>query len=70
MVRLFVVYLGEPVAVKNRPVEGLVLINVGEVFESDHVNVFICPPSLFITNQPGKRLKTNNLIIKMAILLF
>lgn len=45
-------YLGEPVTVENRPVESLLLINVGEVFESDHVNVFICPPSLFITYKP------------------
>lgn len=46
---LFLVYLGEPVAVQDRPVEGFILINVGEMFESDHVNVFVCPPSLLIT---------------------
>lgn len=49
------VYLGEPVAVEDRPVESLLFFNVGEVFESNHVNVIICPPSLFIINQPEEK---------------
>lgn len=68
MINLFLVYLGEPVAVEDRPVESFLLINVGEVFESNHVDVFICPPSLFITYQPGKRVKTNHIITEIAIL--
>ena len=55
MVNLLRVYLGEPVAVEDRPVESLLLVDVREVFESNHVNVFICPSSFFITNQPGKK---------------
>lgn len=69
MVNLFLVYLGEPVAVENRPVETLLLINVGKVFESNHVNVFICPSSLFVINQPGKRWKTSNIITNIIIIL-
>lgn len=47
--------LGEPVAVEDGPVESLVLVDVGEVFQCNHVDVFICPPSLIVTNQPGKK---------------
>lgn len=47
-------YLGQPVAVEDRPVESLILVNVGEVFQSDHVNVFVRPSSLLITDQPEK----------------
>lgn len=66
MVNLFLVYLGEPVAVEDRPVESLLLINVGEVFESNHVDVFICPPSLFITNQPVNGFKMTTLPPKLS----
>lgn len=52
---MFLVYLREPVAVEDRPIESLLFVNVGKVFESNHVDVFICPPSLFITYQPGKK---------------
>lgn len=62
MFNLFLIYLGEPVAVEDGPVESLIFINVGEVFESNYVDVFICPPSLFITNQPGKQFKINYII--------
>ena len=61
MLKPFQVYLGEPIAVEDRPVESLLLINVGEVFESNHVDVFICPSSLFIINEPGKRLTMSQL---------
>lgn len=52
MFDMLLVYLGQPVAVEDRSVESLLLIDVGEVFKSNHVDVFICPPSLFIPNQP------------------
>lgn len=68
LVNLFLVYLGKPVAVEDRPIESLLLINVGEVFESNHVDVFICPPSLFITNQPGERFQMNHIITKIIII--
>lgn len=69
MISLLLVYLGEPVAVENRPVETLLLIDVREVFESNHVNVFICPSSFFITNQPGKKRKTNLIVTTFKSLL-
>lgn len=62
MFNLFLIYLGEPVAVEDGPVESLIFINVGEVFESNYVDVFICPPSFFITNQPEKQFKINYII--------
>lgn len=49
---MFPGHLGEPVAVEDGSVESLLLIDVGEVFESNHVNVLIGPPPLLITHKP------------------
>lgn len=67
MINIFLADLGEPVAVEDRPVESFVLVDVGEVFESNHVDVFICPPSLFITNQ-SEKFMMNNIITKISFL--
>lgn len=48
-------HLGEPVAVEDRPVHSLLLIDVREMFESNDVDVFICPPPFIITYEPKKQ---------------
>ena len=53
--------LGEPVAVEDGSIKSLLLVNVGEVFHSNCVDVFICPPSLIITYKPEKKKSYNHL---------
>lgn len=50
-----VCYLGQPVAVQDRPVHGFLFVYVREVLQSNHVNVLISPAPLFVLHKPVLR---------------
>lgn len=66
----FLSYLRQPVAVEDRPIESLILVNIGEMFQSNHVDVFICPSSLLITHQPEKKVEENPVVNKIMSSVF
>ena len=45
------VILGQPVAEEDGPGQGLVTVDVGEVLQSHHVHILVCPLPLVIFNK-------------------
>lgn len=58
-------HLGEPVAVEDRLVHSLLLINVREMFESNDVDVLICPPPFIITYEPKKQTEKRPILSRL-----